>query len=57
MNSPEENYDYDDELAFAGEPYSLGVDEDGCEIYSQEFYNTEAGEEMMYQQMLMDRDD
>jgi hypothetical protein len=57
MARPDESSDYGDELREAGEPYLEGLDEDGQEIYSNDFYDTEAGEELMYEQMLAERDD
>jgi hypothetical protein len=39
------------------EKHMLGIDEDGNPLYPPDFWETEDGEELIYEQMLANRDD
>lgn len=58
---PSRRRDDDDDPRFdwevEQEKYELGIDDDGIPIIDPNFYETEAGEDALYYQMLMERDD
>jgi hypothetical protein len=58
---PSRRQDDDDDPRFyweiEQERYELGIDEDGISILDPRFYDTDAGADALYYQMLMERDD